>query len=478
MAVRSTPRRVAKNTISQLILLCLCFLIISLAISCRSTAADDLDSDAAADSAADAPQLVADASASGSSAEDNAEGESSSSSGSSNAAGDEAGGGFSINPSSDDAALEGNEPGRGPIATFPSIPIEEENTHLETALSMVPDDVLQFRFSHWNRLKRHNRVPEMTSDFEMLDRKRFMVDVLTNNQVAAVMDKDFFEVQANLWGWDSTDLVWEAEAQFASMIDYLNILRVRPNFDLEELVALLAEREFTPVTYEGITIYTMPLTEEVDWYNISPLSIHNIAIFPDEDILIMSPVIESVQKVIDTMRDQLQSIGDDPLVKRAAFQLVGMAAVELQRGIESCEYYSAGNSDKGRLINAATDQLNNWPVFPYQLMALGHAFSNEAQVDLVLFHYDDFRQAELDFEFRENLLRMGTSPKRNVPYSAQFILQDAELDDALMTFSLFPSPTLSDRSGWPQTVIGWVQDQDALFAACVIEDFLGMDELN
>lgn len=342
---------------------------------------------------------------------------------------------------------------------------------------MAPADALQFRFSHWNRLKRHNRVPEMTSDFEMLDRKRFMVKVLTNNQAAAVMDKDFFEVQANLWGWDSSDLVWEAEVQFTSLIDYLNILRLRPNFDLEALVALLLEREFTPVTYEGVTIYSMPLTEEVDWYNISPLSIHNIAIFPDEDILIMSPFIEGVQRVIDTRRGQQPAIWDDPLVKRAAFQLVGMAAVELQRGIGSCEYYSAGNSDKGRLINAASEQLDNWPVYPYQLMALGHAFSNEVQVDLVIFHYDDFRQAEIDFEFRENLLRLGTSPKRNVPYSAQFILQDSELDDALMTFSLVPSPALSDRSGWPQTVIGWVQDQDALFAACVIEDFLGLDEM-
>jgi hypothetical protein len=343
---------------------------------------------------------------------------------------------------------------------------------------MVPDDSNIFRFTHWNRLKRHNRVPEMTSEYEMLDRKRFMVQVLTKNQVAAVMDKDFFEVQANLWGWDSSDLVWEAEALFANMIDYLNILRVRPNFDMEKFVTLLLDRDFKTVTYEGVTIYSMPLTEEVDWYNISPLSIHNIAIFPDEDLLIMSPVIESVQKVVDTMRDQIPAIWDDPLVKRAAFQLVGMAAVEMQRGLESCEYYSAGNSDKGRLINAATEQLDNWPVLPYQLMALGHAFSNEAQVDLVLFHYDDFRQAELDFEFRENLIRMGTSPKRNVPYSAQFILQDSELDDALMTFSLVPSPALSDRSGWPQTVIGWVQDQDALFAACTIEEFLGMDEMN
>jgi hypothetical protein len=216
---------------------------------------------------------------------------------------------------------------------------------------------------------------------------------------------------------------------------------------------------------------------KTDWYNISPLSVHNIAIFPDDSLLIMSPIIESVQQVIDTMREQVDSLGDDPLVKRAAFQLIGMAGVEMHMGEESCQSFSAGMSDNSRIINAASDQLIDWPVAPYQLMALGHAFSNEAQVDLVVFHYEDFRQAEFDFEFRENLLRFGNSPKRNVPYSAQFILQDGKLDDALMTFSLVPSPALSDRAGWPQTVIGWVQDQDALFAACVVEDFLGLDEM-
>ncbi len=459
------PRRESKISVPQLILLSLGILIISITGACSSSTADEGNLAAAVESVEDNPESDSEITANASI-------------GAVNSIGDAVNGGFSIDPSSESNPQEENEPAESALATFPSMSIQEENTHLETALSMVPADALQFRFSHWNRLKRHNRVPEMTSDFEMLDRKRFMVQVLTKNQAAAVMDKDFFEVQANLWGWDSSDLVWEAEAQFASLIDYLNILRLRPNFDLEALADLLLEREFTPVAYEGITIYSMALTEEVDWYNISPLSIHYIAIFPDEDILIMSPVIESVQKTIDTMRGQQPAIWDDPLVKRAAFQLVGMAAVELQRGIESCEYYSAGNSDKGRLINAATEQLDNWPVYPYQLMALGHAFSNDLQVDLVIFHYDDFRQAELDFEFRENLLRLGTSPERNVPYSAQFILQDAELDDALMTFSLVPSPTLGDRSGWPQTLIGWVQDQDALFAACVIEDFLGLDEMN
>ncbi|GMQ77946.1 MAG: hypothetical protein BMS9Abin02_0438 [Anaerolineae bacterium] len=486
MAVSFTSRNLLKKSAHRVMLLALGALFAGLIVACSSSSADSGGSQIEVESANDNSLLVADTSASNpddsGGQEDFSENMSLSDDESSaefdNSAGSGDPGGFSTDSSSENVPEEETTSTGNAPEPFPTMPISEENTHLETALALVPDDANIFRFTHWSRLKRHNRVPEMTSEYEMLDRKRFLVQVLTKNQAAAVMDKEFFDVQAKLWGWDSTDLVWEAEAQFVGMMDYLNILRVRPNLDLEELVNLLLESEFRTVIYEGVTIYSMPLTEEVEWYNISPLSIHNIAIFPDEDLLIMSPVIESVQRVIDTMRDQSPAIGDDPLVKRAAFQLVGMAAVEMQRGLASCEYYSAGNSDKGRLINAATEQLNNWPVSPYQLMALGHAFSNEAQVDLVLFHYDDFRQAELDFEFRENLIRMGTSPKRNVPYSAQFILQDSKLDDALMTFSLIPSPTLTDRSGWPQTVIGWVQDQDALFAACNIEEFLGLDEMN
>jgi hypothetical protein len=396
-------------------------------------------------------------------------------------------GGFSIdsqtadNPSSNPQSLDnptaGSDQAVDTPEPFPTLPIGEENNHLEEALALIPEDAFRLSFTHWNRLKRHNRVAQLTSEFSMEERRRFIVQVLKNNQASAIMDKEFITVQAELWGWDSTDLVWEAEAQFEEMLGYLNILKVRPNLELDNLVALLLGRDFTPVEYEGITIYSLPLTEKTDWYNISPLSVHNIAIFPNESLLIMSPIIELVQQAIDTMRDQVDSLGDNPLVRRAAFQLIGMAGVEMHVGEESCQSFSAGMSESSRIINAASDQLSNWPVAPYQLMALGHAFSNEAQVDLVVFHYEDFRQAEFDFEFRENLLRLGTSPKRNVPYSAQFILQDGELDDALMTFSLVPSPSLSDRSGWPQTVIGWVQDHDALFAACVVEDFLGLDEM-
>ena len=391
-------------------------------------------------------------------------------------------GGFSIDsPSSGAPSLDnlaaGSDQAADPPVEFPTLSIEEENEHLEEALVLIPEDAFRFSFTHWNRLKRHNRVPQMTSEYPMDERRRFIVQVLKKNQASAIMDKEFFTVQTELWGWDSTDLVWEAEAQFEEMLGYLNILKVRPNLDLDKLVAQLLERDFTPVEYEGVTIYSLPLAVKTDWYNISPLSVHNIAIFPDDSLLIMSPIIESVQLVIDTMREQVDSLGDDPLVKRAAFQLIGMAGVEMHMGEESCQSFSAGMSESSRIINAASNQLIDWPVAPYQLMALGHAFSNEAQVDLVVFHYEDFRQAEFDFEFRENLLRFGNSPKRNVPYSAQFILQDGKLDDALMTFSLVPSPALSDRAGWPQTVIGWVQDQDALFAACVVEDFLGLDEM-
>ena len=174
-----TPRRVSRISVPQLILLGLCILIISLTAACSTSAADE-GNRGAVEPVEDNPESDSDNSANASI-------------GTSNSVGDAVDGGFSIDPSSSSNLQEENESAESALATFPSMPIQEENTHLETALAMAPADALQFRFSHWNRLKRHNRVPEMTSDFEMLDRKRFMVKVLTNNQAAAVMDKDFFE---------------------------------------------------------------------------------------------------------------------------------------------------------------------------------------------------------------------------------------------------------------------------------------------
>jgi hypothetical protein len=364
---------------------------------------------------------------------------------------------------------------------FPTLAGEDESRFLETALSMFPSDVPHFAFTHWYRIKRHYLVPELTSEFDPVARDRFTKRVLMDDQYGAMMNHgknhSYFQ-QLEFWGWDHHDLVWEASGDYGKLTSFIRIQRFRSNFDFDRLADLLQDRDFITSTYRNVEIFSVPFTKKSDWHNASPLEIHSMALFPDEDLLVLSPYPEGVQKVIDAREGVTSLLGDDPLIKRSLFKLLGAFAVELFQGLETCERFGAGQFDKGRNINAAVSQLNEWPAQPYELMAAGHFIAEGEQKDVVLFHYDDYRQAEADFEKRENLFRFGSSPmKPGVAYASQFILEQIELEDALMTFQLIPSLALSDRYGWPQTIIGWIQEQDALFAACEVQDFLGMDEL-
>ncbi|NKQ36851.1 MAG: hypothetical protein HF973_14730 [Chloroflexi bacterium] len=140
----------------------------------------------------------------------------------------------------------------------------------------MPDTASQFAFTHWNRLKRFHRVPAMTSVSENReDRTWFMLKVLKGSQAASAMDKAFFRYQAENWGWDSTDLQWEAEGQFDNLIATVYVLRFRADFDFAPLITLLNSLEFQTSQYGGVTIYSVPLTADVLWSDRSNLAQHN-----------------------------------------------------------------------------------------------------------------------------------------------------------------------------------------------------------
>ena len=258
------------------------------------------------------------------------------------------------------------------------------------------------------------------------------------------------------------------------------MLQFRSDFDFNELTKRLLNKEFTESVYQDINIYSVPFVRKTDWQNESPLAIRTIAIIPEEDLLILSPTIENIYRSIDARNGRESAFGDNALVKRAVFELIGMFAVRIDLGSETCEKFSEGLdedvSGDGRLKNEIGSQLEEWPVQAYELLAAGHVFFEDAQEDIVIMHYDDYRTAEADFENRENLFNYGNSPfKTGTPYAGQFILQNSDLDDAFMSFYLIPSPTLGERPGWPQTIIGWVKKQDALFAACLVEEVAAPD---
>ncbi|MFQ5436466.1 MAG: hypothetical protein ACE5FD_16500, partial [Anaerolineae bacterium] len=248
------------------------------------------------------------------------------------------------------------------------------------------------------------------------------------------------------------------------LVATVHLLRFRPDYDFAPVEDLLQSLSFEKIDYDGVIIYSTPLGSSGDWEDASPLAHHNIAILAEEQMLVMSPVLESVQHALDTWHGVAESLADRPRVQRVAFWLEGMSGVEIQLGNTTCLQFSPGYQFQRSDLGAS--RLAVASVQAYPLLAAGHAFNNNSQRDLLLIHYEDSHTAETDFATRQALITDGISPFRNMSYSKQFVLENAVREDMLLIFTLAPSPTLPARPGWPQTMIGWIDNLDALFLSC------------
>ncbi|MDX1686386.1 MAG: hypothetical protein R3248_00250 [Candidatus Promineifilaceae bacterium] len=74
--------------------------------------------------------------------------------------------------------------------------------------------------------------------------------------------------------------------------------------------------------------------------------------------------------------------------------------------------------------------------------------------------------AAANLNVRRTLLERGTSPRREVVYGREFTLEEAAVDGPILLFRLAPTAALRTSTGWPRTLLGWVQDGDARFVTC------------
>jgi len=328
-----------------------------------------------------------------------------------------------------------------------------ENAYLEQALAQMPADVARFAFTDWRRVRRYHDFQGNSKLTARDERVAYMLDVMKMTQAAAHMDSAHFLFQAQNWGWDSTDLLWEAQAHRLWLTESVFILRFRDDFDFAPLYALLRERRFLTTSHRGRTVHAVPLGRNPDWHYRSHLAHHALAIIPDEKLLIMAATPDPIHHVLAVRAGADSALLDQPAVVRALDPLRDHAAVEMHLGTNICRRFGRGPSPGMALT-------------PYNLLAAGYLYEGERQSDLLLFHYEDERQAATDLNSRRTLLESGASRKREVTYGREFAVEEAAVDGPLMRFHLAPTAALRRSTGWPQTLLGWIQDGDARFAAC------------
>lgn len=144
-----------------------------------------------------------------------------------------------------------------------------------------------------------------------------------------------------MWGWDSTDLIWEATVHIdgpptGRHTSPLYVLQFPDDFDFAPLQDLFEQRGFSQSDYQGVTIYSHKMDLATDWIIIGKLAIVNTAVIEKDHRLVLSTQLEAIQAVLDAYKGEAQSLVDNSTAKAIAERLGESAGAYIKVGSESC----------------------------------------------------------------------------------------------------------------------------------------------
>jgi hypothetical protein len=135
------------------------------------------------------------------------------------------------------------------------------NPHLAAALGYAPADTQHFAYTDWTILKQVAGVSQLTSASPFDERFDFMRHLAVDQQAAgSAFGSSYFVKHAEVWGWDSTDLLWEANIQGEGAP--LFALRFGDDFDFAPVLdasssAATAKAPLLPATPASSSITTI-----------------------------------------------------------------------------------------------------------------------------------------------------------------------------------------------------------------------------
>lgn len=271
---------------------------------------------------------------------------------------------------------------------------------------------------------------------------------------------------ASLWGWDSTDLQWEARSSIISPPVY--ILKFRNGFNFEPVIASLEKHGFEKTSNHGIPIYAKELDTSLDFIRTTELSIFNTAILENENMLVLSIDHDAVIRIIDTFQKESPSV----VAKKAVQELI----LSLDDPIGA---FISGNpcsllSSQALLQRLATApladikqvrlQLDSRPALQnYEALGIGYHVENSDGLGKIVLQFSDPENALKDMAIRQELAQNSmTSGKEPLPYKEMFftLAEKAKLEGNQIVMNVTPVDRRVSR------IFLMVQRLDMNFATC------------
>ena len=322
-------------------------------------------------------------------------------------------------------------------------------------------DPVSVDFVDWAQLKRLYGHEGITSASPLAERQRFMLEVARNESLPVPLGLDRLATWPEAWGWDNTDLDWQARYW-----DGRNVLRFGEHWDPAPFRAALESFGYQRNASGGIEGWQPP---EARMPTDLRLELMRGEIEGPETSHTYAPVtIDSAERTVvihdigpalppkslrRAARSDLERIADTPAV-RAAIALGDVIAATVAASPEYlCRWPHEDMLAEDPEVSAVVDGLRR-----YQARADGYARSGAGAPATVryAFSYKRPRQARADLEARSALVELGT------PWSSpagEVALLDARVEGKELILDVEP------LHGHPGPYTGW-RYVWAPFASC------------
>jgi hypothetical protein len=338
------------------------------------------------------------------------------------------------------SALDADE---GPTVAPPA---SSATSPLLDALAFAPRGIYSFDFTDWTALKALHGGAGLTSESPLEERQRLFLDIANAEASASGFGLDRLATWPELWGWDNTDLAWEARP-WNPRSEPAKVLRFRDDWDAEPFMERLEALGFSRTEGRYGTLFSDPpdfsagpdteaildRDDQLLWARR-----HSVAISQDRRTVVIREGDHADKLLRIAARADPAQLAASPF-GRAAAALGRPVAATIVDGRQRCDWTGLPDIDYSEQMNTLARSVG--PLHRYQALAMGYerAGPGEPAMGRYAFAYKRAKQASADLAGRRTLIDDGYSTRHGRRYrDAAFTLVAASADDRMLVLDVAP----------------------------------------
>jgi len=312
------------------------------------------------------------------------------------------------------------------------------------ALGYAPAQTTSLFFTDWAAIKAATGV---VSPLPKDGRMDFFISLKDIHATPALFTRTNIERQWEVWGWDASDLEWEATIGAGDAPLY--IVKFSPEVDLPALFERYRAFDFTESEVAGGYLFSHDIAFDAPWVR-TELAFSNSAFLPEHRIGLFSGAVEQ----LTTWLDSSARWSDAERVVETATALGTVTGAALVEGAMLCGH--------PRLTEAAVEsEVDIATLADYDLFAVGSREVEGEATATLAFHYAEAASAAADLAPRTALATEGLSLVSEAPYAETlFRMTESRVEQRMLLLEVTPFR----QQNW--RLYQMVNALDLLFAVC------------